>query len=101
MTKIVYPNDGLYSKLKDDLELSLSHIKTAYSIDYIVPGSFSGASYLQKLPSVIEGYYKEMKSISNKVQNTSNKIKNMEDDLLLNVKNTEGIVIKDRDRLII
>lgn len=55
---------------------------------------------MAKLPSVLEKYYKEMKSISNKMQNTNTKVNNMESELCTNVKNIESIIIKDRDRLI-
>lgn len=101
MKKISYPENGIYKVCETDFDKAISFIKLAYSVNYVVPGSFPGAQYLAKLPSELEEYYNELKSIIDKVKNTSNKYENSTEELTAEAKNMEQCIIKDRDRMII
>lgn len=102
MSKLVYPNNGIYNCSRNDIETvigDLSRIISNCNLD--IPSNFAYRSYLANLDSTIREYYNEIKSINYRLQHSDNNYETLENDLISNTKRMSTIKITERDRMII
>lgn len=102
MSKLVYPNDGIFKYCKNDIDTitgSLSKIISNCTFD--IPSNFNYKSYLSNLGNVVSDYHKEIRSINYRLQCSNNNYETLENDLTNNVKKMSTIKIDERDRMII
>lgn len=102
MSKLFYPNDGIYKYCRNDIESCSNNLNDAYgNCNLDVPSNFCYKSYLNSLDSVIRNYCNEINNINSKLERTNNNYENLESDLCINTKKIETVKIKDRERMII
>lgn len=102
MSKLHYPNNGIYKYCSDNLETCSKNLSTAASnCTFDIPSGFGYTSYLNGLYSDINKYIKEINSINSKLQKTNNNFETLETDLTNDLKKLTGIKIKERDRMIV
>lgn len=100
MSKIVYPIDGIYSNVSNQVDLCKRNLNDALSNSDMNVPSFNYKNYLDNLPSVLASYCNEMNSIENKLKKTTNEFENLSNDLESNNRLLNSIKIKERDRMI-
>lgn len=101
MTKLVYPETSVYEECSANFENCVTKLNNANSVSYTIPCSFNGSGYLSSLKGMLGKYIAEMKSISGKSSRTSNKTKQLINDLTIEARNIENINIKDREKMIL
>lgn len=102
MSKLFYPNDGIYKYCRTDIESCSNNLNDAYNnCNLDVPSNFAYKNYLNSLDSVIRGYCNEINSINSKLERTNSNYDDLESELSINAKNMETVKIKDRERMII
>lgn len=101
MTKLVYPETSIYSECSSNFEKCISRLNSANSVSYSIPCSFNGSGYLSSFKGILSKQITELKSISDKASMTSNRTKELVNDLTIEAKNIENINIKDRDKIIV
>lgn len=101
MTKLVYPETSVYEECSVNFEKCIAKLNRANSVSYSIPCSFNGSGYLASLKGLLSKHINEMKSISNKASRTSNKTKQLINDLTVEARSIENINIKDREKIIL
>lgn len=102
MSKLVYPNDGIYKYCRDDIDVLCRRLnKITLNCDFDVPSDFDYKDYLNRLGSIINGCYEEVKSINYKLQSSNEKFEKVEADSINDTKKMVVTKIKDRDRMIV
>ena len=102
MTKLVYPENGIYKECRDNLESCSNNLsKTKGNCSFSIPSGFSYSGYLSGLGQVINKYLKESKSINYKLKETNDRFQDLSDDLEENTKKIVPIKVKERERMIV
>lgn len=102
MTKLTYPNDGIYKYCKDNIECCRNSLyKSISGISLDIPSSFAYKSYLRNLPNVLTNYYKEINNINSKLQSSNNNYEVLSSELSSAINKMILIKVKRRDRMII
>ena len=101
MTKIYYPENGIFKEYGDKQKLATNHLsKTANYTNYTIPSDFVYKNYLNELPELLNNLKKESNDIYNKMYKISNDYGELEKTLIENIKVIEDFEIKRRDRMI-
>ncbi len=102
MTKLIYPNNGIYNYCRNDLENISSNLSNAIeNCVFDIPNEFKYKAYLNNLNYLLSEYYKEINSINSKLRKTNDNYKILSDDLENDAKSLVAAKIKERDRMII
>lgn len=102
MSKLLYPNDGIYTYCKVHIESCANHLSQAISsCNFNIPEDFVYRNYLNNLDNVARDYYREISSINSRMLKTNNNFKTLSSDLKTNAKKMTTGKIKDRDRMIL
>ena len=101
MTKLIYPEDGLYNKIKDsnnmavnDLELSMQYT------NFNIPADFNYRNYLLNLSNNLKNIKKEINLISDKIKINDSYLENTVNDLVNSAKTIDKDKINLRENLI-
>lgn len=102
MTKLIYPDVGIYNVTKSECSDSVSNLTKACNyIDYNCPRNFSYKEYMNNLKNVMCNYKKEIDSISNVIMESDKSFSNLEADNLQRIKSMDDFKFSERDRMII
>ena len=102
MTKLVYPNDGIYNKCQANLEKCVSELLSAVnSITTYPPSEFSYRDYMVNLRNELRGYYRTMNYINRVLKRSDAIYQRASDYLESSASRMVAPEITDRDRMII
>ncbi len=102
MSKLVYPDDGIYKYCKNDIDvITASLSKVISNCNFDIPSNFTYKSYLNNLANIIGDYYDEIRSINYRLQRLNNNYEILETDLVNSTKKMGTIKIDERERMII
>lgn len=101
MSKLIYPNEGISSKIKPMLNDSLTHLANAQeNCVMTVPSDFEYISYLRGLGSKIGEFRTGISDVYAKAVNTDNLFNAVRENLATANDTVETNVIEQRDRLV-
>ena len=101
MSKILYPNDGISSKIKPILNDSLTHLSNAQEYCAMtVPSDFEYLSYLRGLSPKIGEFKTGISNVYGKATNTDTLITSVRENLEAANETIDTSVIETRDRLV-
>lgn len=102
MSKINFPQEGIYGYCRDNLDEAISNIYSALSNStFDIPSNFNNAGYMRELNSLLNKCYSEISSINLIIQTIDQKFTEMSDILEQDAKKMESIKIQERERLIL
>lgn len=100
--KLRYPEDGLVSICRGDIEDAGNHLSGASSdTAFDIPSGFSQRDYLYGLGGKIRGFRDRLNGIGSKIQDTDRNLQEMEKELKLNAGNLTVSKVQKRDRMIV
>ncbi len=101
MTKLNYPNDGVYKYCRQYSNSCANNLSRAMnSCSFDIPSDFTYRNYLYNLSGTFRQYYNQINNINERIQKSNDNIKILSSDLLNSVNKMTGIKIKERDRMI-
>lgn len=101
MSKLIYPNDGISSKIKPMVEDSLSHLSSAQEYCAMtVPSNFEYLNYLKGLSGRIGEFRSELSNVYGKAVNTDNLVNAVKENISAANETVDTSVIEQRDRLV-
>ena len=101
MSKLIYPNDGIYRYCKNDAESCANTLLQAISdCNFDIPSGFVYKSHLSNLDNNIRSFYNEISNISSKILKIDHDYETLSSDLELSVKKMTVNKVKERDRMI-
>lgn len=101
MTKLTYPEDGIYKLTNSKIVDAKEHLSSAKKCcNFSVPSSFAYRTYLQNLDELLDDYEKQMNLVLEKVKKVSENYELLETDLENDAKTIERTKLKQRERLI-
>ena len=101
MSKIIYPNEGISSKIKSILNDSLSHLSSAQEkCAMTVPSNFEYINYLRGLSSKIGEFKTGIISVHDKAVNTDTLFTAVAENIEAANETIDTSVIEQRDRLV-
>ena len=98
MAQFIYPVDGLHSKLKSDMELAISNLKTAKE-----NASFSTVDSidLSSISSEIQSLITSLDSLADEIIKQDNLVRETLADISSKFSRLGNVIIKKREKLIV
>lgn len=101
MTKLNYPQEGIYNVIKDNVYETKADLANAKKYcSFNIPYSFRYRSYLQNLDDLLLKYEKQMDQVLEKAKKVSQSYENLEIELNTSVRNIENPKLKAREKII-
>lgn len=104
MTKLVYPDEGIYILTKDKAAPCITNLNNgSNSSDFSVPYGFGNRNYLYGLRATLTSYKREFEQINDSIKKVDNNIENLSTDLYNEAKsllNYENNPEKEREKYI-
>lgn len=102
MSKLVYPNNGIYNYCENDIYKITSNLTSAMQNSvFDIPSDFTYVSYLRSLDNELNNYIKEINSIDSKLKQTNDNYELLEETLEDSTKKLVSMKINERDRMIV
>ena len=101
MSRIDYPEDGIYNMCSGSINACRGDISASISESYFdIPEDFSYRSYLAGLNGTLNSFQSELNSIDSCLQHTNNSYRSLSSNLEEGARRIEVNKIPERDRLI-
>lgn len=101
MSKIVYPENGLYDLVDDSINDCINGLNDAVGrCTYSIPSNFSHLNYVKTLPGLLNGYISDAKAILASAKSCDNDFKFAGESIEAIIKETSVTLIDERDRLV-
>ena len=102
MSKLVYPNNGLYPRCKVNTTRCTELLSSAISdCAFDIPSDFPQKSYLAGLSNTLSGYRNESSSIDQMIKSIDNSYVNLSDSLSSSEKRLSATKIIKRTRMVV
>ena len=102
MTKLVYPNEGIYAKCQPSLEKCVSDLLTAVnSMRSSCPAEFQYRGYVMNRRNDLRGYYRTMNYINRVLKRSDSVYQRASDYLESSASRIVQPDIIERDRMIV
>ena len=101
MTKLIYPNDGIYNCCGSEAEQCSSYLSRAISnCNFDIPADFDYKNYLSGLGEKLRGYRTEINEVRSTLKVTDRNFRALSDRSEDNASRLPASKIGKRDRLI-
>ena len=102
MSKLSYPENGIYRYCQENLESCINNLSKAVSeCSFNIPADFTYRNQLLSLRSDLGNLLKEAKSINYCLQKIDNNYERLSQELASGTKKMVAIKIKERERMIL
>lgn len=102
MTKLLYPEDGIYRLIKDEVYQLQEHLSNGLKYtDFNIPSSFYYKYYLNNLDNTLIAYKNELTSILEAAQKVNQNFEILEMDLNIKIKTLDNKKMQERERMIL
>ena len=98
--RLIYPENGLYQLVKNDLENVKSLLSGVANISFSVPDSFNESGGLMELSSTIQSFQRKVDSLLDRASQVTNLYRDLDEELKGNTAILDSQIVTKRERLI-